>query len=465
MSLENQVSQMVDPHEFARLVNAVHTDMYPRDFQVIDGSRGDNGNDGYVASQRRMLAIYCPIKPEQRRDADFRKKIDHDLGKAVFLRDRGSYEIAQWTFVTPRKLSDDVIAWMRQKGVETGIEVHHLEATFLAGQLQQRRHLLSEFPQLQQVQVQEKLDEILSHLSPKAGGHDDAQPAPVAPGRPDATAPVDGAARERLVHLSGGYPSAEGKSELKALIYSTIDPVAELDAIHLIMRWWAVQDDDLAELRAFAERGIARARQLRQNGSEAALQAQLAAFLESELTSIVVEHKLSMAMSRVVGLPLADEDAKRGAQIDALAKAFSAQSNVALDIMARGAPASDVSATLQIVGVCLGKVALVLRSTGSAAEADGYLSQCKQMLLAAKDASAQAADELGAANATFNLANQIRFHGNVPEALALAKSTQAIAQKHGDRMLDQKAAWLIESLMTGKVPEYEKGERREWPKT
>jgi hypothetical protein len=238
---------MVDPHEFARLVNAVHTDMYPRDFQVIDGSRGDNGNDGYVASQRRMLAIYCPIKPEQRRDADFRKKIDDDLGKAVFLRDRGSYEIAQWTFVTPRKLSDDVIAWMRQKGVETGIEVHHLEATFLAGQLQQRRHLLSEFPQLQQVQVQEKLEEILSHLRPRAGGHDDAQPAPVAPGRPDATAPVDGAARERLVHLRGGYPSAEGKSELKALIYSTIDPVAELDAIHLLMRWWAVQDDDLAE--------------------------------------------------------------------------------------------------------------------------------------------------------------------------------------------------------------------------
>lgn len=465
MSLENLVSQMVDPHEFARLVNAVHTDMYPRDFQVIDGSRGDNGNDGYVASERRMLAIYCPIKPEQRRDAVFRKKIDDDLRKAVLLRNRGAYEIEQWTFVTPRKLSDDVVSWMRQRGVETGIEVHHLEATFLAGQLQQRRHLLTEFPKLHQVQLQEKLEEILSHVRPDVGRRDSAQPTPVASGRPVATAAVDEAARERLAHLRGAYPSAEGKSELKALIYGTTDPVAELDAVHLLMRWWAVQDDDLAELRAFVERGIVRARQLRQNGSEAVLQAQLAAFLASELNAIVIEHKFSMNISLVVGLPLMDEDAKRGAKVDVLAKAFAEQGNVALDVIARGAPAIDVSATLQIVGVCLGQVALVLRSTGAAEEADRYLSQCKQMLLAAKDASAQAEDELGAANATFNLANQIRFHGNVPEALALAKSTQAIARKHGDRMLDQKAAWLIESLETGRIPKYEMGERREWPRT
>jgi hypothetical protein len=191
----------------------------------------------------------------------------------------------------------------------------------------------------------------------------------------------------------------------------------------------------------------------------------LAAFLASELNAIVIEHRFSINISLVVGLPLMEEDAKRGAKVGVLAKAFAEQGNVALDVMARGAPARDVSATLQIIGVCLGQVALVLRSTGAAEEADRHLSQCKQMLLAAKDASAQAEDELGAANATFNLANQIRFHGNVPEAAALAKSTQAIARKHGDRMLDQKAAWLIESLETGRIPKYEMGERREWPRT
>src|SRR5690242_2425482 len=78
MSLDEMVSQMVDQHEFVRLVNAVHVDMYPQDYQVIDGTRGDNGNDGYVASERRMIAIYCPVKPEQRRDSDYRTKIESD---------------------------------------------------------------------------------------------------------------------------------------------------------------------------------------------------------------------------------------------------------------------------------------------------------------------------------------------------------------------------------------------------
>ena len=116
MALDELVAQMTDPIDFVRLVNAVHVDIYPRDFQVIDGSRGDNGNDGYVASERRMLAIYCPAKPEQRTDADYRKKIEVDLGKAVALRDAGTYSIDAWTFITPRKLSDDVVGWMRSLG-------------------------------------------------------------------------------------------------------------------------------------------------------------------------------------------------------------------------------------------------------------------------------------------------------------------------------------------------------------
>ena len=79
MALDEMVAQMVDPNEFVRLVNAVHVDMYPQDFQIVDGTRADNGNDGYVSSERRMIAIYCPVKPEQRRDSDYRTKIESDL--------------------------------------------------------------------------------------------------------------------------------------------------------------------------------------------------------------------------------------------------------------------------------------------------------------------------------------------------------------------------------------------------
>jgi hypothetical protein len=68
MTLDELIAQTTNPQEFARLCNSVFSDIYGNSFQVIDGTRGDDGNDGYVASERRMLAIYCPVKPEQKTD-------------------------------------------------------------------------------------------------------------------------------------------------------------------------------------------------------------------------------------------------------------------------------------------------------------------------------------------------------------------------------------------------------------
>ena len=68
MTLDELIAQMTNPMEFTRLCNAVFTDIYGHDFQVVDGSRGDNGNDGYVSSERRMLAMHCPVKPDQKKE-------------------------------------------------------------------------------------------------------------------------------------------------------------------------------------------------------------------------------------------------------------------------------------------------------------------------------------------------------------------------------------------------------------
>jgi hypothetical protein len=113
MTLDELIAQMTNPQEFTRLCNSVFTDIYRDAFQVIDGTRGDNGNDGYVATERRMLAMHCPIKPEQRTDAGYLEKITADINKAVALKRDNKYEIEAWTFITPRKLADDVIQKMR----------------------------------------------------------------------------------------------------------------------------------------------------------------------------------------------------------------------------------------------------------------------------------------------------------------------------------------------------------------
>src|ERR1039457_5623841 len=151
MTLDELIAQMTNPQEFTRLCNSVFTDIYGEAFQVIDGTRGDNGNDGYVANERRVLAMYCPSKPEQKTDAGYLEKIRSDLAKAATLKRGNKYDVDAWTFITPRKLSDDVIAAMRARGGEVGIRVSHQESTFLANELYRRAHLLKGFPGLQQL--------------------------------------------------------------------------------------------------------------------------------------------------------------------------------------------------------------------------------------------------------------------------------------------------------------------------
>ena len=338
MALDEMVAQMVDPNEFVRLVNAVHVDMYPRDFQVVDGTRGDNGNDGYVASERRMIAIYCPVKPEQRRDSDYRTKIESDLKKAIALRDDSRYAIEAWTFITPRKLADGVIAWMRALGRRHGLRVLHQEASFLAGELQRRPHLIRGFPTFAQLGITEKLEEILRHVRPEQGAPDRAQRVDGEQvlgheSRPSKV-PADEAGAERVEQLRAGYPSPAAKAEVKALAYATTDPVVETNAIHLLMRWWAPADDDLAEFHSFADRGIARSRQLGANGSEATLHAQRASITAFEMNRLMVEQHFSTMMSLAIGFPSPDDSAAHRKRIQDLSAAFSAQGVAATEVVA-----------------------------------------------------------------------------------------------------------------------------------
>jgi hypothetical protein len=68
MSLEEQIAQTVDPTVFTRLCNAVLTMEHGHAYQVIDGTRGDDGNDGWLETERRVFAMYCPVNPERRTD-------------------------------------------------------------------------------------------------------------------------------------------------------------------------------------------------------------------------------------------------------------------------------------------------------------------------------------------------------------------------------------------------------------
>lgn len=460
MTLDELIAQMTNPQDFTRLCNSVFTDIYGDAFQVIDGTRGDNGNDGYVASEKRMLAMHCPVKPEQKTDVGYLKKIKGDLAKAVALRNEQKYAIETWTFITPRKLSNDVIATMRAIGDEVKIRATHQESTFLANELYKREHLLSGFPGLQQLNLGAKIEQLTAALAAKQSAQTAAEKKEHAQEPPV----CDEVGDARLHELAAGTPTQEAKSELKAIAYRTTDPILEINVILTLFRWFSPVDDDRSELIAFADRGVRRARLSRLADAEALLRANKAAMLILDFNTIFVETYVTNMADMFVSFAITpiEQKQQRLATLRNLEDAWKSEVAAAMDLIKESSDHEAVAAVLLLLGVNMGQLAHMHRIVGQDIGADRYLAQCKALLMSAKDMYAAAGDELGATNAVFNLANQVRWHDGKKEAIDLVKSTIPVAEKHGDLLLLQKAKWLQHTLETGEIPDYVAGERRAW---
>lgn len=459
MSLDELIAQLTNPQDFTRLCNSVFTDIYGHNFQVIDGSRSDNGNDGYIIGERRLLAMYCPIKPEQKTDAGYLKKIKSDLDKAAALKSAKKYEIEAWTFVTPRKLGDNVISGMCAYGAQLGIPATHQESTFLANELYRRKHLLQGFPQLNGIDLSAQIDQIrdilLTNVQKQSAGRSG----------PEITFhPVDEEGDRRFRELIGQLPSKEAKTELKAIAYRTPDPILEVNAILCLFRWFAPEDDDRAELLAFAQRGITRASKSGLSDAEAMLHAHTASMLAWDFNLTYIKTyfcAISDALVPIATMPL-EHVQERRETLQELEQKWRSEASSALDMTKQSHDYESVAGVLVTIGTAVGQVAQMLKQTNSNDEASKFLAECKALLLSAKDIYAAVGDELGTVNAAFNLANQIRWHGGVDEASALAMSAIEVAERHGDLLLLQKAKWLLHTLETGEMPDYMAGERRAW---
>src|SRR5687767_13490409 len=102
---------MSNPQEFTKLCNFLFAAHFGTNYIPIDGMQADGGNDGYLQSEGRLFAMYCPAKPATITNAKYIEKIRSDLAKAKRLSESGKYKIKMWTFVTPRKLANDVAAF------------------------------------------------------------------------------------------------------------------------------------------------------------------------------------------------------------------------------------------------------------------------------------------------------------------------------------------------------------------
>lgn len=166
MSLASQISLMTVPQEFSRLCNAILRAEHGDDFLPIDDDRADAGNDGYLASERRMFAMHCFKRPQnQGVDQLIRRKMIGDLGKAIALEQAGEWRVGAWTFVSNYPVSERLAAELVRMGREQGISVSWMGPAELAIKLHAHPEVLEQFPGLHASKVSTHLEGLRDSVS------------------------------------------------------------------------------------------------------------------------------------------------------------------------------------------------------------------------------------------------------------------------------------------------------------
>lgn len=460
MTLDEQIAQITDHQEFTRLCNIVLTEKYGDDYQVIDGTRADGGNDGYIISEKRIIAMYCPIKPEFRTDAEYLKKISSDIAKAESLRDSGKYEIENWTFLTPRKLSNNVVVEMRKLAESIGFSAMHQESTYLSNVLLRNKHLIGAFPSLHINEIDAKLDEILETL--KTPNLEEQQ----AEEQLDADGIYRGAIEDseeidRVLEIRRALKSDKTKPALRTIYYQSADSEVKLNALLGLLDFYDPVEDAAEDIVHLCDEGIAIAEHLGASSVKAHILAQKGNLISFIYLDLHIKTNYQITVDNAVGFQTISEDYRQRiiTQLRELESQFNYAFGEALRLTKECHDYVVMADVLIFIGNAAGQRALHLQSLDFPDRAASERSTCRRALLTAKDVKTALGDELGAANALFNLANQIRFFGETAEAMELVKGAVEVATQFNDQRLLQKANRLLQRLETGEIPSYIAGDR------
>jgi tetratricopeptide (TPR) repeat protein len=162
-----KISTINEPDLFTRLCKALFAAEY-EDFQDIDDSGGDEGNDGYVPSEEILFAFHCPEKPKN--EAGYIKKINEDLAKAINLRDKLGYKIKKWIFVTPSPLRNPVIRHITSEATNNGFKGIPWSEAKLTDLFTLHDNLQSQFPDLIQPDISNQIKELRVELLSEING-------------------------------------------------------------------------------------------------------------------------------------------------------------------------------------------------------------------------------------------------------------------------------------------------------
>lgn len=466
MNIEEQIQQLSNPQEFTKLCNAVFTAKHGTDYQAVDGTRADGGNDGYIIPERTLLAFYCPMKPTSMTDTKYRRKIHDDLKKAAERKKVGALEIERWMLVTPRKLSNDVVEYLSQEAQKQGLKASTIDSTFLAQELWLRPHLRNEFPWLKVVDV----DETLKTLVEQLGNHAQGFPKKASSKSEfDVLVPSKGAASAQdpdfakvvvLLKTGGGD---EARTSLRTIFYRTTNQIVKLNALIGLLQFYDPVRDNPQEMIGLGEYGIQIADSLKATGAKAIFLAHKGKHLAEIFSREDAETAIMIKAGNLLGAPLVSET-QRQQVLDHLHR-LDDQSGAAFQeacrLAAESREAHVVAYVIMKIGEAAGLRFIHLDKLGAKERALREKLVCKVSYGVAKDLYASIGYERGVAFALHNLANDLRFFGEVEEAKVLTQQVVEMARKMGDAHLLDDAHLLMRRLTTGRVPDYVHGEHKD----
>lgn len=456
MNLEAQITKINNPQTFTNLCNTVFTSKYGESYQVVEGARADEGNDGYIRSEKTMLAMYCPVKPQNKTDNAFMRKIQSDFQKALKLRDEGVFEIERWRFVTPDKLSTKVLKVIIAIGKEHNIDTAHLEATYLSEELYKNQHLLQKIPELYLLTIERDLSEIKKHiLSQGESGKTQKSIGKTVVLKPRRSQKTSDEYKE-VVRLMHDVSTPENIARLRVISYSTKDDLVKLNALIGLTESFNVTSynmsdifDKISNILTWCDEGIELAERLKYNDGIAFFMAKKGYFLSFCYVQKYNELYFSIMMDSRIGLSLTQNVPVRLQEINELEEKFRYYLNKSIDLVYQSKDYSIFPAVLISNGNAAGLRCMAYTATGEAKKADALKALCKKCFLTAKDIYNANNDNAGVANVMFNLANQIRFFGESTEAKMILEKIKQTILKTGTEDLKIKFNMLEQFLQSG----------------
>jgi hypothetical protein len=462
--MANRIVDIRDPTLFQRLVHALFAEERGRDFQIVDDSSGDRGNDGYDSQAGWLLAIYCPEKGLQ--DKGALKKARADLAKATRLKNDPGYRVAEWVFITPEALSERVQATLRAEAADVGLRATFLSAVNLESIYLKFPHLHDLFPELMYAKVQVQLESINTKLDrvlvggvpvdamassrPAGTAEQTAYSVDLFPGfRSDAVAALQ--ARLHAGDLSARHEleqyrleATDARDRLVALMVEV-----EHDAEHL--------DFDAVERRAAEGLGLAERTGARAEAG--VFRARLAFAKNMKLVLRETEFLSRLGMSANVGFPFVSDE--ETTWFDREAPSQRRELNDLFKAAYRDARDSRNLMALMSVVLLYANAAtqstFPLRVPGReliTPDIPQRITHSKGIVEGAYDLAISVAQALGSkrllAMAYSNFANDLSVFGDRDRALSHAERALGLAREVGDKHQQGRTERLIDLLRPGK---------------